>query len=83
MWVQTGAYHLGGLYWLIALIVVFIIALIALIVAGRALTRARPHTGGPRGPESRGNRECPEPGLKTGRCRNPSGCWTSATPRER
>jgi uncharacterized membrane protein len=40
MWVQTGAYHLGGLYWLIALIVVFIIALIALIVAGRAMMRA-------------------------------------------
>ena len=44
MWVQTGAYHLGGLYWLIALIVVFIIALIAIIVAGRAMARARPQT---------------------------------------
>jgi hypothetical protein len=41
MWVQTGAYHLTGLYWLIALIVVFVIALIALSVAGRALTRAK------------------------------------------
>ena len=41
MWVQTGAYHLGGLYWMIAVIVIFIIAVIALIVAGSALTRAR------------------------------------------
>jgi uncharacterized membrane protein len=45
MWVQTGAYHLGSLYWLIALIVVFIIALIALSVAGRALTRAKHASG--------------------------------------
>ena len=44
MWVQTGAYHLGGLYWLIAVIVVFIIAIIALIIAGRALARARAAT---------------------------------------
>jgi uncharacterized membrane protein len=41
MWVQTGAYHLVGLYWLVALIVVFIFALIALSVAGRALARAK------------------------------------------
>ena len=41
MWVQTGAYHLGGLAWLIIAIVIFIIAIIALIVAGRALARAR------------------------------------------
>ena len=40
MWVQTGAYHLGGLAWLIAAIVIFIIAIIALIMAGRALARA-------------------------------------------
>ena len=40
MWVQTGAYHLGGLYWLIAAIVIFIIAIIALIVALSALARA-------------------------------------------
>ena len=45
MWVQTGAYHLGSLYWLIALIVVFIIALIAIIVAGRAMARVRALTG--------------------------------------
>ena len=41
MWVQTGAYHLSGLYWLIALIVVFVIALVAIIVAGRALSQGR------------------------------------------
>jgi uncharacterized membrane protein len=41
MWVQTGAYHLGGLAWLIIAIVIFLIALVALIVAGRALARAR------------------------------------------
>lgn len=41
MWVQTGAYHLGGLYWLIAAIVIFVVAIIALIVAGSALARAR------------------------------------------
>jgi uncharacterized membrane protein len=41
MWVQTGAYHLGSLYWLIAVVVIFIIAAIALIVAGSALARAR------------------------------------------
>jgi uncharacterized membrane protein len=40
MWLQTGTYHLGGLYWLIAAAVIFIIAVIALIVAGRALARA-------------------------------------------
>ena len=45
MWVQTGPYHLGSLYWLIALVVVFLIALIALIVAGRAMARARALTG--------------------------------------
>jgi len=44
MWVQTGAYHLGGLYWLIAAIVIFVIAVIALIVAGSALSRARAAT---------------------------------------
>jgi uncharacterized membrane protein len=53
MWVQTGAYHLGSLYWLIAVIVVFIIAVIALIVAGSALMRARttrrPDVAYPRG----------------------------------
>jgi uncharacterized membrane protein len=41
MWVQTGAYHLSSLYWLIALLVVFVFALVALIVAGRALSRTR------------------------------------------
>ncbi len=41
MWVQTGAYHLASLWWLIAIVVVFIIAVIALIVAGRAMTQAR------------------------------------------
>jgi putative membrane protein len=41
MWLQTGAYHLGGLAWLIAAIVIFIIAIIALIVAGRAMAQAR------------------------------------------
>jgi putative membrane protein len=40
MWLQTGAYHLGGLAWLIAAAVILIIAIIALIVAGRALARA-------------------------------------------
>ena len=45
MWVQTGPYHLGSLYWLIALVVVFVIALIALIVAGSAMARARSLTG--------------------------------------
>jgi hypothetical protein len=45
MWVQTGAYHLTGLYWLIALVVVFVLALIALSVAGRALARAKRASG--------------------------------------
>ena len=40
MWVQTGAYHLGSLYWLIAVIVIFVIAVIAVIVAVSALARA-------------------------------------------
>jgi len=40
MWVQTGAYHLGSLYWLIAVVVIFIIAVIAVIVAASALSRA-------------------------------------------
>lgn len=40
MWLQTGTYHLSGLYWLIVVAVIFVIALIALIVAGRALARA-------------------------------------------
>ncbi len=44
MWVQTGAYHLGSLYWLIAIVVIFIIALVALIVAGSALARVRAST---------------------------------------
>jgi hypothetical protein len=35
MWLQTGAYHLAGLVWLIVVAVVFIIALIALEI-GRA-----------------------------------------------
>ena len=48
MWLQTGAYHLEGLYWLIALIVVFIMALIAIIVAGRAMAQARAMTGAAR-----------------------------------
>ena len=48
MWVQTGAYHLASLWWLIAIIVVFVIAIIALSVAGRALAQARAaeRTGG-------------------------------------
>ena len=41
MWLQTGAYHLGGLAWLIAAAVILIIAIIALIVAGRAMAQAR------------------------------------------
>jgi uncharacterized membrane protein len=40
MWLQTGTYHLSGLYWLVVVAVIFVIALIALIVAGRALARA-------------------------------------------
>ena len=39
MWVQTGAYSLNGLYWLIGAGVILIIAIIALIVAGSALAR--------------------------------------------
>jgi cytochrome oxidase Cu insertion factor (SCO1/SenC/PrrC family) len=78
MWVQTGAYHLSGLYWLIALIVVFVIALVAIIVAGRALSQGRAAMRA-----RRDNRGCPEPGLKTRSYRNPSGCWTSGTPKER
>ena len=50
---QTRAYHLASLWWLIAIIVVFIIAIIALIVAGRAMARARaaarPGGASPRG----------------------------------
>ena len=41
MWVQTGAYHLASLWWLIAIVVVFIIAIIALSLAGRAMALAR------------------------------------------
>jgi uncharacterized membrane protein len=41
MWIQTGAYQLTSLWWLIAVIVIFLISIIALIVAGSALTRAR------------------------------------------
>ncbi len=41
MWLQTGAYHLGALAWLIAAIVILIIAIIALIVAGSAMAQAR------------------------------------------
>ena len=41
MWLQTGAYGLTSLWWLIAVIVIFVIAIIALIVAGSALARAR------------------------------------------
>ncbi len=39
MWLQTGAYSINGLYWLIAAAVVLIIAVIALVVAGSALAR--------------------------------------------
>ena len=39
MWLQTGAYSLNGLYWLIGAAVVLVIAVIALIVAGSALAR--------------------------------------------
>lgn len=39
-WLQTGSYSTHGLYWLIALGVVFVISVIALIVAGSALARA-------------------------------------------
>jgi uncharacterized membrane protein len=60
MWLQTGAYHLGGLYWLIAAIVIFIIAVIALIVAGSALARG----GAARRAGSGYSREAPgEPGA--------------------
>lgn len=41
MWLQTGEYQLEGLYWLIALAVVFIIAVVALIVAARTASRLR------------------------------------------
>ena len=41
MWIQTGAYQLHGLYWLIAVIIIFVIAFAALVVAGWALRRAR------------------------------------------
>jgi len=44
MWLQTGAYGLTSLYWLIAVIVIFLIAFIALFVAVSALTRARAST---------------------------------------
>ena len=72
MWVQTGAYHLASLWWLIAIVVVFIIAVIALIVAGRAMTQAR--ADGVHLPEPWGNREPPEWDLKRATCRNPSEC---------
>jgi uncharacterized membrane protein len=39
MWLQTGAYHLAGLYWLIAVAVTFVIALVGLILASVALSR--------------------------------------------
>ena len=39
MWLQTGAYSLNGLYWLIGAGVILVIAVIALIVAGSALAR--------------------------------------------
>ena len=41
MWLQTGAYHLGALPWLIAVVVIFIFAIIALVVAGSAMAQAR------------------------------------------
>jgi len=41
MWLQTGEYQLEGLYWLIALAVVFIVAVVALIVAARTVSRLR------------------------------------------
>lgn len=41
MWLQTGAYHLGALPWLIAVIVIFIIAIVALAVACSAARRAK------------------------------------------
>jgi len=40
-WLQTTGYHLGGLIWLIVVAVIFLIALVALSVAGSAMTRAR------------------------------------------
>lgn len=40
MWLQTGAYSLNGLYWLIFAIVILVMAVIALIVAASALARA-------------------------------------------
>jgi uncharacterized membrane protein len=43
-WLQTTGYHLGGLLWLIAIAVIFLIAVIALGVAGRALSRSRATT---------------------------------------
>jgi uncharacterized membrane protein len=72
MWLQSGPYHLGGLAWLIAAIVIFIIAIIALILAGSALTRAGAARragiaytrGAPRGPGAPGtgpeDRKLPE-----------------------
>jgi uncharacterized membrane protein len=41
MWLQTGAYTHSSLFWLIAVIVIFVIALVALAVAGSASMRAR------------------------------------------
>ena len=53
MWVQTGPYQLASLWWLIAIIVVFVIAIIGLSVAWRALAQARaaarPGGASPRG----------------------------------
>ena len=57
MWLQTGAYSLNGLYWLIGAAVVLIIAVIALIVAGSALARvgAARRAGTASSAEPRGN----------------------------
>ncbi len=41
MWLQTGDYTLEGLYWLIAIAAIFVIAIVALIVAGSAKSSAR------------------------------------------
>jgi len=40
-WLETTGYHLGGLLWLIAIAVIFLIALVALIIAARAMVRGR------------------------------------------
>ena len=64
MWLQTGAYSLNGLYWLIGAGVILLIAVIALIVAVSALARvgAARHAGTASSRGAAGERETPERG---------------------